>query len=53
MQRLFDASQVWSEVRGGNLDKLACNNMLTYAADITGEGQLDRAAFMKLCEHFR
>jgi hypothetical protein len=44
--------QVWSDVRGGNLDKLACNNMLTYAADIVGEVQLDRAAFIKLCEHF-
>ncbi len=44
--------QVWDDVRGGKLDQLACNNMMTFAADITGTDKLDRAAFSKLCEHF-
>ena len=44
--------QVWADVRGGKLENLMCNNMMTCAADITGQDTLDRAAFAKLCKHF-
>ena len=44
--------QVWESVRGGVLDSAAANNMMTYAADVTGFEQLDFGAFQKLVSHF-
>lgn len=43
--------QVWECVRGGQLDPAAANNMLVYAADVTGSKHLDLAAFEQLIAH--
>jgi hypothetical protein len=39
-------------MRGGKLDPAAANNMMTYAADVTGSQHLDFAAFQTLIAHF-
>jgi len=44
--------QVWETVRGDSLPAVAINNMLKYAADVTGQEKLDAAAFRKLVAHF-
>ena len=51
-QRILDLTQVWAEVRGGELDEVTSHNMLKYAADMSDQGQLDRQCFKKLCKHF-
>ncbi|CAL8466959.1 g6495 [Coccomyxa elongata] len=47
-----DLAAVWESVRGGSLDSASANNMMTYAADVTGSEQLDFEAFQKLVAHF-
>ncbi|KAK9916676.1 hypothetical protein WJX75_005662 [Coccomyxa subellipsoidea] len=45
-------AEVWEDMRGGKLDPAAANNMMTYAADVTGSQHLDFAAFQTLIAHF-
>ncbi|BDA40736.1 hypothetical protein COCOBI_01-3900 [Coccomyxa sp. Obi] len=47
-----DLATVWENVRGGLLDSASANNMMTYAAEVTGSEQLDFGAFQKLVAHF-
>ncbi len=39
-------------MRGGKLDPTSANNMMKYAADVTGSEELDFAAFQSLVTHF-
>ena len=51
-RNIESTTQVWADVRGGELDEVTSHNMLKYAADMANQGQLDRQCFKKLCDHF-